>query len=84
MPARGVVELKKGDVVVPQYELIYWDADGNQCAEPFEGDPITVDSSLTIPFSFEQVESDADYVYGFCLTDIYGDEVLSEFLTLSY
>ncbi len=84
MPARGVTKLKKGDVVIPQYELIYWDADGNQCVEPFEGDPITVGSSLTIPFAFEQVEGDVDYVYGFCLTDIYGDEVLSDFMTLSY
>lgn len=84
MPARGITELKKGDVVIPQYELIYWDEEGNQCVEPFEGDPITVGSSLTIPFAFEQVEGDVDYVYGFCLTDIYGDEVLSDFLTLSY
>ena len=84
MPARGVTELKKGDVVIPQYELIYWDAEGNQLVEPFEGDPITVGKDCTIPFSFEEVEGDVDYVYGFCLTDIYGDEVFSDFVTLSY
>lgn len=83
-PARGVVELEAGDVVVPQYELIYWDNEGNQCVEPFEGDPITVGSDKTIPFAFNTVEGDVDYVYGFCLTDIYGDEVFSDFMTLSY
>ncbi|MBR2925938.1 MAG: hypothetical protein IKC28_13065 [Clostridia bacterium] len=84
LPARTVTELKRGDVVIPQYELIYWDADGNQQVEPFEGDPIIVGKDCTIPFGYEQVEGDVDYAYGFCLTDIYGDEVFTEFTTLSY
>ena len=84
LPARGVTELKCGDVIVPQYELIYWDEDGNQQTEPFEGDPITVGKDCTIPFGYEAVESDVDYAYGFCLTDIYGDEVFTDFVTLSY
>ncbi len=84
LPARTVTQLKRGDVVIPQYELIYWDEDGNQLTEPFEGDPITVGSSGTIPFGYEEVEGDVDYVYGFCLTDIYGDEVFTDFVTLSY
>lgn len=84
LPARSVTELERGDVIVPQYELIYWDADGNQQVEPFEGDPIIVGKDLTIPFGYEKVEGDVDYVYGFCLTDIYGDEVFTDFVTLSY
>jgi len=71
-------------VVIPQYELIYWDENGDQQVQPFEGYPITVGKSLTIPFGYEEVESDVNYVYGFCLTDIYGDEVFTDFATLSY
>ncbi|MBE5800810.1 MAG: hypothetical protein E7319_00795 [Clostridiales bacterium] len=84
LPSRGITELKPGDKVIPQYELLYWDADGNQQSEPFEGDPIIVGRDGTIPFGYEEVEGDVDYCYGFCLTDIYGDEIFTDFITLSY
>ncbi len=84
MPMRGYTELKRGDVVIPQYELLYWDENDEQQSEPFEGDPITVGSDGTIGFQYAQVEGDADYVYGFCLTDIFGDYQFTDFITLSY
>ena len=84
VPARGVTELKPGDEVMPIYALLYWDEDGNQCEEPFEGDPIMVGSSCTIPFEFAAVERNADYIYSFCLTDIYGDSTFSDFISISF
>lgn len=84
MPVRGYTRLKRGDVVIPQYELLYWDENDEQQSEPFEGDPITVGSSGSIGFEYAQVEGDADYAYGFCLTDIFGDYQFTDFITLSY
>ena len=84
VPARGVSELKPGDEVMPVYSLLYWDEDGNQCEEPFEGDPITVGRDCTISFEFAPVETEADYIYGFCLTDIYGDSTFSDFISISF
>ena len=84
LPARQVWDLKKGDVVIPQYSLIYWDDDDEQQEEPFEGDPITVGQDGGIPFAIDAVETDADYVYGFCLTDIYGDSVFTDFTLISF
>ena len=84
LPVRGYSELAEGDVIIPQYELIYWDDSDQQQSEPFEGDPITVGADLCIPFGYEDVESDADYVYGFCLNDIYGGYQFTDFATLSF
>ena len=84
-PARGIVELKEGDVIYPQYELIYWDENGEQQVEPFQVEnPIIAGENGYVPFGFEPVEEGVDYVYGFCLTDIYGDYEFSDFVTLSY
>ena len=84
LPARGYTELQQDDVIVPQYELIYWDEDGQQQSEPFQGDPIAVGADGDISFGYAAVEAEAEYSYGFCLTDIYGDSTFSEFLPLSF
>ncbi|NLO86798.1 MAG: hypothetical protein GX096_15435 [Clostridiales bacterium] len=84
LPVRGYNQLQKGDEIIPQYELIYWDADGDQQIEPFEGDPITIGKSASVDFSFQTVEADADYCYCFCLTDIYGDSTFTEYHALSF
>ena len=84
MPARGYETLEQGDVVIPQYELLYWDENDEQQSEPFEGDPITVGADGAIPFGYEAVDSDADYAYGFCLNDVYGDYTYTDFVTLSF
>lgn len=84
LPARITTPLEPGDVVIPMYELLYWDADGEQQAEPFEGDEIIVGDDGSIPFAYEAVETDADYAYGFCLTDVFGDSQFTEFFSLSF
>ncbi len=84
MALRGYQTLKQGDVVVPQYELIYWNNNGDEQSEPFVGDPITVGEGGTIAFGYDDVETGADYMYGFCLNDVYGDYQYTDFTTLSY
>jgi hypothetical protein len=84
MAERGYQTLKQGDVVVPQYELIYWDSNDDEQSEPFEGDPITVGEGGSIAFGYDDVETDADYMYGFCLNDVYGGYQYTDFTTLSY
>ena len=63
--------------------LIYWDENDDQQSETTEGDPITVGKDGYIPFAYEAVETGADYVYGFCLNDVYGDYQFTDFTTLS-
>ena len=82
-PVRGYQELTQGDVVIPQYELIYWDGD-EQMTEPFAGEPITVGANGEIAFGYEAVYTDTTYAYGFCLTDVYGEYQYSDFVTLTY
>ena len=84
MPVRGYEKIHEGDIVVPQYDLVYWDDNDQQQTEPFEGDPITVGAQGSIPFGYEAVETDADYAYGFCLNDVYGGYSFTDFITLSY
>ncbi len=84
MPARGYTALQSGDVIVPQYDLLYWDENDQQQTEPFQGDPITVGADGTVGFQYAQVENDAQYQYGFCLTNIYGDYEFTDFTALSY
>lgn len=81
---RGYDLLKEGDIVVPQYDLIYWDANDEQQTETTEGDPITVGKDGSIPFAYEAVETGEDYVYGFCLNDVYGEYQFTDFTTLSF
>ena len=83
-PVRGFDPLSEGDVIVPQYELMYWDANDEQQSEPFEGDPITVGANGTVEFGYEAVETGAKYEYGFCLNDIYGDYQFTDSVTLTY
>ncbi len=84
MPARGYTELMPGDVVIPQYDLLYWDDQGAQQTEPFAGDAITVGPDGSIAFAYAQVESDAKYSYGFCLNDIFGDYQYTDFISLDF
>ena len=83
-PVRGYETIQAGDIVIPQYELIYWDENDEQQSEPFDGDPITVGKDGFIAFSYQAVETDASYVYGFCLNDVYGDSQFTDFITLDF
>ncbi|MDD3411312.1 MAG: hypothetical protein PHY12_10935 [Eubacteriales bacterium] len=84
VPARGYAKLSAGDVVVPQYKLLYWDENDEMQSEPFEGEPITVGADAALSFGYDDVEEDADYVYGFCLNDVFGDSQFTDFITLTF
>lgn len=84
MPVRGYTQLSPGDIVVPQYELLYWDDNGTQQYEPFEGDPIAVGADGTVPFAYDDVETGVDYAYAFCLNDVFGSYQFTDFVTLSF
>ncbi|MEA4928274.1 MAG: clostripain-related cysteine peptidase [Candidatus Limiplasma sp.] len=84
IPARGYEQLQPGDVVIPQYDLLYWDDQDQEQYETFEGDPITVGADGSIPFGYDAVPSDAQYVYSFCLNDIFGGSQFTDFVTLSF
>jgi len=83
-PARGYEPLQEGDIVIPQYDLLYWDDNDELSTEPYEGDPITVGADGTIAFGYDDVLPDFDYAYGFCLNDVFGDYQYTDFITLSY
>lgn len=82
-PVRGYEELKEGDVVVPQYDTIYWDAEGKQLSDTYLGDPITVGAGGALEFGYAPVESGA-YSYGFCLNDVFGGYQYTDFASLKY
>ncbi len=82
-PVRGYEALKEGDVVIPQYDTIYWDTDGNQLSDTYLGDPITVGEGGKLAFGYAAVESGA-YSYGFCLNDVFGGYQYTDFISLKY
>jgi len=84
-PVRGYDKISEGDVVIPQYDLIYWDENDEQQTMPFDSETaITVGMGGYIPFGYEAVEGEADYQYGFCLNDVYGGYEFTDFITLSF
>ncbi len=84
MPVRGYTKLKEGDVIVPYYELLYWDENDEIQSAPFMGDEIIVGENGAVPFGYEPVLTDTTYVYGFCLNDIFGEYQFTDLVTLEY
>lgn len=82
LPVRGSTPLTKGDVVTPIYNVLYEDEDGELQEMTMNGDPIVAGEGGAIDFGFYSLEgSDATYLYCFCLTDIYGEIQLSDFIS---
>lgn len=82
LPVRGSTPLTEGDVVTPIYNVLYADADGELQEMTMDGDPIVAGKDGFIDFGFYSLEgSDATYLYCFCLTDIYGEIQLSDFIS---
>lgn len=80
LPVRGYEKLTAGDVIVPLYQMIYWDEEDNEQSETFEGDPITV-TDEPLQFGYEDLAGgDISYVYAFCLNDIFGEYQFSDFI----
>lgn len=82
LPVRGSTPLTEGDVVTPIYNVLYEDEDGELQEMTMNGDPIVAGEGGAIDFGFYSLEgSDATYLYCFCLTDIYGEIQLSDFIS---
>lgn len=82
LPVRGSTPLTEGDVVTPIYNVLYEDEDGELQEMTMNGDPIVAGEGGAIDFGFHSLEgSDATYLYCFCLTDIYGEIQLSDFIS---
>ena len=82
LPVRGSAPLTEGDVVTPIYNVLYEDEDGELQEMTMDGDPIVAGKDGFIDFGFYSLEgSDATYLYCFCLTDIYGEIQLSDFIS---
>lgn len=82
LPVRGSTPLTEGDVVTPIYNVLYEDEDGELQEMTMDGDPIVAGKGGAIDFGFYSLEgSDVTYLYCFCLTDIYGEIQLSDFIS---
>ena len=69
-------------MVTPIYNVLYEDEDGELQEMTMNGDPIVAGEGGAIDFGFYSLEgSDATYLYCFCLTDIYGEIQLSDFIS---
>ena len=75
MAARDVRKLKAGDKIVPMYTSFTNDDEMEEGI--YEGDEYIVDASTTIEYNWLDV---ADYLYAFCIDDIYGDYYMSDFV----
>jgi len=70
--ARDIVKLKNGDKIVPVY--FSYNMEGEDEAE-YEGDEFTVSGDTEIWYG---MMPEGDYLYAFCIDDIYGDYYMSD------
>ncbi len=78
VPSRDVRQLKAGDIIVPMYTS--FTNDDEMTEGVYEGDEYKVDADTTIEYNWLDV---ADYMYAFCIDDIYGDYYMSDFVTFN-
>lgn len=82
LPVRGHKKLVAGDVIVPMYDLLYWDAAEEMQTERFAGDPITY-AGDSLSFGYQDItDSVTAYVYAFCFNDVFGGYSFSDFVEL--
>lgn len=80
-PARGYQSFQRGDVIVPLYDLVFWDENEEMQIEPYEGRQIVVSD---VPLSFEYAEvEEGDYYYALCLNDVFGGYQFTDFVLLN-
>jgi len=72
---RDIVKLRKGDKITPVYYCI--DEDGEDLDE-YEGEAYTITSEKGKPKIDYDYLYAGDYSYAFCITDIYGDEYVTD------
>ena len=75
MAARDIYKLQNGDVITPLYYA--FEVEGDPDDEFFyHGNDFTVKGTVQINYS---VMDDGDYLYAFCIDDIFGDYYMTEF-----
>ena len=74
MAARDIYKLQNGDVITPLYYAFEIDGDGEEFF--YHGNDFTVKGTLQIYYDYMD---DVDYLYAFCIDDIYGDYYLTDF-----
>lgn len=73
--ARDIIKLKKGDVITPAYYCI--DEKGKD-QEEYEGQPYTIKEKSGKPAIRYDYIYEGDYAYAFCITDVYGDDYITD------
>lgn len=73
--ARDIIKLKKGDVITPTYYCI--DEKGKD-QEEYEGQPYTIKEKSGKPAIRYDYIYEGDYAYAFCITDVYGDDYITD------
>lgn len=83
-PVRGYKPLQPGDIIVPMYDLLYWDDSDEPQYDRLEGDAI-VYTGAPLSFAYESLREDEtnNFVYGFCLNDVFGSYEFSDFIEFS-
>ena len=70
--AKNIVKLKDGDVITPLYYAYGMEDDGEYM---YEGEEFTVSGTLEITYD---IMLSGDYLYAFCIDDIYGDYLITD------
>ncbi len=74
--AREIIKLQAGDKITPTY---YCTDENGDDLEEYEGDPYTVKSKNGKPAIDYDYLYPGDYEYAFCVTDVYGDDFITDF-----
>ena len=76
--SRDIVKLKKGDRIVPLYYSICIDDDYDYYDDYYYGDEYIFDGE---PEVYYDLMYPGEYLYAFCIDDIYGDYYMTDFET---
>ena len=72
--SRDIVKIQDGDKITPVFYSYTMDGED---AGAYEGDEFTVSGDIEITYD---VMFAGDYLYGFCIDDIYGDYYMTDFV----
>ena len=75
--SRDIIKLSDGDVITPAY---YAYGVENDEESSYTGSEFTVDGEIEIVYDLMEV---GEYLYAFCIDDIYGDYYVTEYMTFN-
>lgn len=76
---KGIIKLRKGDVIVPIFYSV--DEDGEDL-EMYEGDEYAVKGNGSVEVDYDYLY-EGDYSYSFCIIDIFGDDYITRDITFN-